>query len=130
MCRVVAEAFLDNPNNYPIVNHKDENKQNDKLENIEWCSYSYNRTYGSCNNKIKNTFSEKGISKSIKSINPLTGEIKHYNSISEVKKYGFNFDCVRQCLHKRRNKYKGLIWEFEGDEYNWLDLKSRCLKKR
>lgn len=43
----VARTFLDNPNNYPIINHKDGNKQNNCVDNLEWCSYSYN-SYHSC----------------------------------------------------------------------------------
>lgn len=43
---LVAKAFIDNPNNYPCVNHKDENKENPEASNLEWCTYSYNNTYG------------------------------------------------------------------------------------
>lgn len=46
-CRLVAMAFIPNPDNLPCINHKDENPQNDCVENLEWCSVAYNNSYGS-----------------------------------------------------------------------------------
>ncbi len=49
--RLVAIAFIPNPQNLPCINHKDENPSNNTVENLEWCSYKYNNNYG--------TFKEK-----------------------------------------------------------------------
>lgn len=46
MHRLVAAAFVDNTDSLPFVNHKDENKENNTAENLEWCTSKYNNNYG------------------------------------------------------------------------------------
>lgn len=62
--RLVAEAFLENPNNYPQINHKDENRCNNVVSNLEWCTCKYNINYGERTQKMLN--SRTGPHKSIK----------------------------------------------------------------
>jgi hypothetical protein len=50
--RIVAEAFIENNNNYPIINHMDGNKLNNNVENLEWCTYSQNNQHA-VDNKLR-----------------------------------------------------------------------------
>ena len=56
--RLVAEAFIPNPNNLPCINHKDENKQNNNVDNLEWCSVAYNNDYGNRQERRKEKISK------------------------------------------------------------------------
>ena len=50
--RLVAEAFIPNPNNYPEVNHIDENKSHNFVSNLEWCDKVHNMNHGSINGRL------------------------------------------------------------------------------
>lgn len=58
--RLVAQAFIENPDNLPEINHKDENKANNSLENLEWCSRLYNMRYGTWATRATLTKQKKG----------------------------------------------------------------------
>lgn len=80
--RLVAENFIENPNIYPCINHKDENKLNNKAENLEWCTSKYNTNYGSAIEK-----SAIGRRKIIIAENEKTKEILTFVGGTEAAKY-------------------------------------------
>lgn len=51
--RLVAKAFIPNPDNYPCINHIDETRDNNSVSNLEWCTYKYNSNYGQCRENIR-----------------------------------------------------------------------------
>lgn len=59
--RLVTEAFIPNTDNLPQVNHKDEDKTNNSVENLEWCDNKYNMNYGTRKRRVIETKIEKGI---------------------------------------------------------------------
>ena len=56
--RLVAEAFILNPNGYPIINHIDENPANNEVTNLEWCTHKYNARYGKAQERRQKSLRE------------------------------------------------------------------------
>ena len=106
--RLVAQAFLPNPNNLPIINHKDENKQNNKVENLEWCSISYNNTYNDRDKKV----AEK-LSKPVIAIDKITGLILEFPSTQEAARHlRISQSHIWECCKGKRKSCGGFYWMY------------------
>lgn len=110
--RLVAQHFIPNSLNLPEINHKDENKENNCLENLEWCDRTYNINYGTRNERV----AEKR-SKNVYQYDISGNFIREWKSAYEIQReigcsQGNISDC---CRGKRKSVYK-FIWTYEKRE--------------
>lgn len=93
--RLVASAFLPNPNNYPCINHKDENKQNNCVDNLEWCTVKYNINYGTRTEKCSKKVGQYDLKGKL---------IKTWKSIMEIeRRTGFFRSNITACCRGYKN---------------------------
>ena len=109
--RLVAIAFLINPNNYDTVNHKDEVKINNDVNNLEWCSRSYNTTYGTAVER-RTAIGRKHFVP-VRQIDVDGNVVARYNSISEAAKVGFSKQMIYNCIHGIKRTHIGYRWEID-----------------
>lgn len=105
--RLVAENFLQNIDNYNEVNHKDEDKLNNKASNLEWCSHKQNCNFGS-----RNIRSIEKISRKIICIE--TNEI-FLNATEIKKKYGYDNSLIHKCCKGQCKQAYGYHWKYKED---------------
>ena len=108
--RLVAEAFIPNPDNLPEVNHKDENKLNNNADNLEWCSHKYNINYGSSIKKrVQTQTNRKDLSKPVICVETET----IYPSIKEAtRQTGINNVMIGQCCLGKQKTAGSYHWKY------------------
>lgn len=105
--RLVAMAFIPNPDNLPEVNHKDENTTNNHEENLEWCTRKYNANYGTAMKRMAATNS--------KPVEQMKGGevVKRWESIKAAgEDTGFDRGNISKCCTGKSRTYKGYEWRF------------------
>ena len=100
--RLVADAYIPNPDNLPQINHKDECKTNNCLQNLEWCDAKYNNSYGSHITKLKKPILQYDLNGNF---------IREWESASDV---GKEVRCsIVHCLRGDIKTAYGYVWKFK-----------------
>ena len=100
--RLVALAFIPNPDNLPEVNHIDKDKTNNKVENLEWCTTQYNVEYS--------------LAKAVIAIDKITGLILEFPSIMEAERQtGIANQRICDCCKGKIKSAKGYYWHYASE---------------
>lgn len=102
--RLVAETFLENPDNLPVVNHINEDKTDCRVCNLEWCNYHYNNSYGVAVETRRKKASKKVYCVELD---------KEFNSQTEAaKEIGVSSSRISECCRGITKKAGGYHWQF------------------
>lgn len=119
--RLIAKLFIPNPENLPEVNHKNEDKLDNRVCNLEWCSREYNQSYGTRNSRISETLLNRDVYRHVLQYDLSGNFIAEHLSISAAERFirgniGKCGENIRQNILGNTQQAYGYIWKYKDDE--------------
>ena len=112
--RLIAIAFIKNPNNHPSINHIDENKLNNKPENLQWCTVKFNNLYNNRQEKINIKLRNVIKGKVILQYDLNNNFIKEWRSLREIARAtGFSRTEINKVCRNERLSYNNYYWKYK-----------------
>ena len=115
--RLVAMAFIDNPEGYEQINHIDENPSNNAMSNLEWCDAKYNVTYGSRTEKSIKKRTGTPVGEQAILQYSLTGELiqRFESAVKAAKAIGGDNSSICRCANGKNKTSYGYYWKWATD---------------
>ena len=118
MHRLVAQAFIPNPDNLPEVNHIDEKPSNNRVTNLEWCTRDYNMNYGTIKERKSKALlgGKSPNAKAVIMFDKQGNKLKEFDSVSNAERYlgkPYIHTHISDCCRGDRKSAYGYIWKYK-----------------